>query len=263
MPSLPDEALITFTILNAAKDSFQAVADLNTGRPAVTGGGGKWNVIDRPQQTGVTVFDGYDPLQLVVPLLFDNMIFNSNPTIKRDPGDTIQDDVDLLWKMAGRGVGAANTRTDKSGTTGGPPKMPPVIEVNGELLPKMIRFSTANSDPSNWVVTDITEDSSGAIHNSANHLVRLPVTVTLEQYVTTAALASLSPAPPPSKTKTKTNVYPAGDTMRAVATKQRTTVVHLRDLNNYGKNHVLDGYLRDPSKRFKKAVSVKVPRVDA
>lgn len=252
MTALPDEALITFTVLNAAKDSFTAVADLNTGRPAVTGGGGKWNVIDRPQRTGLTVFGGYDPLQLVVPILFDNMVFNSNPKIRRDPGDTVEDDIDLLWKMWGRGVRGANASANKT---------PPVIEVDGELLPKMIRFSTANPTPPNWVIVDITEDTSGAIENSASHVVRLPVTVTLQQYVTTAALASLAPSS--TSSRTKTNVYPAGDTMRHVATKQRTTVVNLRTLNNYGHNHALDGYLRDPSKRFTKAISVKVPRVSA
>lgn len=260
MPKLADEALITFTILNAAKDSVSAVADLNTGRPAVTGGGAKWNVIDRPQQTGLTVFGGYDPLQLVIPILFDNIIFNSNPKITRDPGDTVEDDIDLLWKMWGRGVRAANTKTNSDT---GPAKAPPVLAVDGVLLPKMIRYSSGdNPKPPNWVITDITEDSSGAVENSANHIVRLPVTVTLEQYVTTSALASLSPAST-STSRTKTNVYPAGDTMRNVATKQRTTVVDLRTLNNYGKNHALDGYLRDPSKRFTKAVSVKVPRVSA
>jgi hypothetical protein len=237
-----DSSKITFTILNAAQDSFSVLADLNTGRPSITGGGAKWNVIDRPQRAGLTVFGGYDPLQLVVPVLFDSFIL----------GTSVEDDIDLLWRMWGRGVRSANASANRAA---------PVIEVDGDLLPKMIRFSVANPSPPNWVIIDITEDSGSVVHNSSSHVVRLPVTVTLEQYVTTSALASLAPAP--STARTKTNVYPAGDTMRNVATKQRTTVANLRTLNGYGSNRTLDPYLRDPSKKFTKAVSVKVPRVSA
>jgi hypothetical protein len=242
IPTPGDSARITFTILNAAQDSFSVLADLNTGRPTVTGGGAKWNVIDRPQRAGLTVFGGYDPLQLSVPILFDSFI----------DGTSVENDIDLLWKMWGRGVRSANASASKAA---------PVIEVDGDLLPKMIRVSVDNPSPPNWVITGIDEDSSSAVHNSATHVVRLAATVTLEQFVTTSALASL--APTSASARTKTNVYPVGDTMRNVATKQRTTVAALRTLNGYKSNKTLDPYLRDPSKKFTKAVAVKVPRVSA
>lgn len=240
IPTPGDAARITFTILNAAKDSFSVLADLNTGRPSITGGGAKWNTIDRPQRAGLTVFGGYDPLQLVVPVLFDDFV----------AGLSVEDDIDLLWKMWGRGVRSANASSDKAA---------PVIQIDGDLLPKMLRFSSENPSPPNWVITNISEDSASAVHNAATHVVRLPVVVTASQYVTTPALASL--APQAAGARTKTNVYSAGETMRNVATRQRTTVKALRDLNNYGSNRTLDGYLRDPSKKFTKAVPVKVPRV--
>lgn len=239
-----DTAKITFSILNSA-DTFTALADLNTGRPAITGGGAKWNTVDRPLRTGLSVFAGYDPVQLTIPLLFDNFI----------QGDTIEDDVDLLWRMWGRGVKAANASANKAA---------PVIVVDGDLLPKMVRYGSSNQDPPNWVITDITEDATSAVHNSASHLVRLAVTVTLTQYVTSSALAALTGTPDPStSTRTKTNTYPAGSTMRKIATKQRSTVAELRALNNYGSNHSLDAYLRDPNKKFAKSLAVKVPRVAA
>lgn len=241
-----DSARITLTILNTG-ESVTALADLNTGRPALTGGGAKWNTIDRPLRTGLSVFAGYDPLQIVVPLLIDNFV----------DGATIEDDVALLWKMWGRGVGAANTNAAS--------KQAPVIVLDGTLLPSPVRFSASeNPSPPNWVITDISEDSASAVFNSANHLVRLPVTVTLGEYNPSSALASLTSTTTTSTpVRTKTAVFPAGSTMRGIATAQRTTVVHLRDLNGYGSNKLLDRYLRDPSLPFRAPLKVKVPRVKA
>lgn len=239
-----ESSKITLTILNT-NTSVTVLADLNTGRPAVVGGGAKWNTVDRPLKTGLSVFAGYDPLQLSIPLLFDNF----------RQGDTIEDDVDLLWFMFGRGVGAANTQTKS--------KQAPILTVDGTLLPPNVRYSASdNPSPPNWVITDISEDSGSAVFNSANHLVRLPVVVTLSEYVTSSALASLTDTPT-TTTRMKTSTYPAGSMIRKIATAQRTTVAALRTLNNYGSNKDLDPYLRDSSKKFTKTLKVKVPRVDA
>jgi hypothetical protein len=237
-----DPAKITFTVLNSSTRTISVLADLNTGRPTLTTGGARWNVISRPQRTGLMVFDGYDPLGISIPVLFDNFV----------TGDTVQDDVDLLWLMWGRGPGAANASSNKAS---------PVIGVTGDLMPPITQASSTNPGPPNWVITQIDEDGSSAVFNSAQHLVRLAVVVTLQEYIASSALDSL--AGTPKTGGTKTNVYPKNTTMRKVATLQQTTVVHLRELNNYGHNHTLDKYLRDPSKKFAKHLSVKVPRVDA
>lgn len=236
-----DPAKITFTVLNSSTRTISVLADLNTGRPTLTGGGAKWNTIDRPQRTGLTTFAGYDPMQISIPVLFDNFVV----------GTTIQDDVDMLWLMWGRGPGAANASSHKAA---------PVIGVTGDLMPPITQASSTNPGPPNWVITAIDEDGASAVHNSAQHLVRLAVVVSLQEYIASSALDSLAGTKTPAGTKT--NVYPKGSTMRKVATLQQTTVAILRKLNNYGHNHTLDGYLRDPSKKFAKHVSVKVPRVN-
>lgn len=237
-----DRAKITFTVLNSSTRTFAVLSDLNTGRPTLTGGGSRWNVIPRPGRTGLTVFDGYDPLQIQVPILFDNFI----------DGSTIQDDVDLLWLMWGRGPGAANTTADH--------KASPVLSVTGNLMPPITQASATNPGPPNWVITQIDEDGASAVFNSAQHLVRLAVTVSLQEFIASSALGSLADSKPSGS---KTNVYPKDTTMRKVATLQQTTVAALRTLNNYGHNKTLDKYLRDPSKKFAKHLSVKVPRIDA
>jgi hypothetical protein len=236
-----DPAKITFNVLNSSTRTISVLADLNTGRPTLTGGGAKWNTIERPQRASLTVFAGYDPLQISIPVLFDNFI----------AGDTIQDDVDMLWLMWGRGPGAANASKHKAA---------PVLGVTGDLMPPITQASSTNPGPPNWVITQIDEDGASAVLNKAQHLVRLAVVVSLQEYVSSSALDSLAGTKKPSGTKT--NVYPKGSTMRKVATLQQTTVKILRDLNNYGHNHALDKYLRDPSKKFAKHVSVKVPRVE-
>lgn len=246
VPQPTDAAKLTFAILNAKKvkpNSFTAFADLTAGRPTIIGGGAKWNTIDRPQRAGLTVFGGYDPLQMSVPLLFDGFRTDAS----------VEDDVALLWRMYGRGPGAPNTQKNK---------IPKVIEVIGDLLPSIVRFSEDNQGPPNWVVTGVDEDGASAVHAGSQVLVRLSVTVTLTEFVTTSALASLQPDDG-SAAKNQTNIYPAGFTMAKVMQLQRTTLTALRSLNHFGSNKILDPYLRDRSKKFTKTVRVKVPTVPA
>jgi LysM repeat protein len=239
---VPDAARIAFTVLNS-NDTVTALADLNTGRPTITGGGAKWNTIDRPRLVGLTVFAGYDPLQMTVPLLFDDLI----------AGNSVEPDLDTLWKFWGRGPRAANASANKQ---------PLPLIVDGELLPRMVRFAAvSNPAPPNWVITNISEDAASAVHNAANHVVRLAVTVTLEEYNASSALGSLADDGGSSTSRTKTITYPKGMTMRKVARQQRTTVKALQKLNDG--NQKLEPYLRDPSLKFKRPLKVKVPRVSA
>lgn len=238
-----DPAKITFTVLNSATQTISVLADLNTGRPTLTAGGATWNTIPRPQRTALTIFNGYDPLAITIPVLFDNFL----------DGSTIQDDVDMLWLMWGRGPGAANAAAGS--------KAGPVLSVTGDLMPPITQATSTNPGPPNWVITSIDEDGASAVFNSAQHLVRLAVSVSLEEFNQSSALSSLATAK--TSSGTKTNVYPKDWTMRRVATLQQTTVVILRTLNNYGSNKDLDSYLRDPSKSFAHHLSVKVPRINA
>lgn len=248
-PGLPSK--IEFAVLNSEVYRVSVLSDLNAGAPTVTGGYAKWGVIDRPLRAGLTIFEGYDPSTIEIPILFDDFIGGN--------GDAIEDDIQKLEYMAGRGPGAANTLGDN--------KIPPIITVqcydtDGNafpLIPKPYQYSpSTNTNPPIWVITGLSWDANPE-RNHAGNRIRQAATVTVTQYVESIGLDSLQPEQP--KGKTKWMLFPHNRTMRYVATQQQTTVVKLRTLNNFGNNKKLDGYLRDPNKKFKHQLSIKVPRV--
>lgn len=240
---------IEFAVVNSEKQRFSVLADLTTGAPTITGGYAKWTVVDRPLRAGLTVFQGYDPSTMDIPILFDDFIDGQ--------GQQIEEDIALLELMAGRGPGAANTRGDD--------KSPPIITVQCTdsggnpfpLIPKTYQYSrSANTNPPLWVISNINWDANPE-RNAAGNRIRQAATVTVSQYVESVGLDSLSPQAP--KGGTKRMLFPKGKTMRGVATQQQTTVKRLRSLNKGDKK--LESYLRDENKKFKHQLRIKVPRI--
>lgn len=75
--------------------SFSVLAGAEA--PTVMGGWAKWAVVDRPQRVGVTQLQGYDPLTLDVPVLFDSVVY---PPVD---GFTVEQQIEILEWMGGRG----------------------------------------------------------------------------------------------------------------------------------------------------------------
>ena len=67
------------------------------GAPTPSGGYAKWAHIPRPQRTAITVFEGYEPMTLSVPVLFDAVRQNG---VRED----VENQIQWLEWMAGRGI---------------------------------------------------------------------------------------------------------------------------------------------------------------
>lgn len=145
---------------------------MGDGSPTVIDGYGGWEVVSRPFRTGLTVWKGFSPIVMTVPLLFENF----------DEGTSLEDDIELLELMAGRG------------RNGGPLRPPPVLRLHSGsvyttrdsgLIPA--NYRTLTDDSIVWVINDIEWDGS-PIRNSVGNRIRQACTVTLMQFVGPEAL---------------------------------------------------------------------------
>lgn len=77
---------------------------LGDGPVQATGGFGGWDIVARPRRTALTVWTGYEPLQLTVPIVF-NAYGPDNLTLNEDQHNPqgIEAKVRALGLMAGRG----------------------------------------------------------------------------------------------------------------------------------------------------------------
>jgi len=236
---------IRFAVLNASKDAFSVWVDTSQGAVTPISGYAKWSIVDRPFRKGVPVFTGYDPTTLSIPILFDNFAV--------DDGNATERDIALLEKMAGRGV--------KSAHGVGPPKVI-TLQASGRdggaypIIPNNYQYNPGkNSDPPNWVISDIQWDTN-PIRNAAGNRVRQAATVTVLEHIPTPL--TIKAASKGTITVTSSKEL---NCIQAIATHSRAKVSEIRTLNNYRKNKKLDPYLRDKTKKFPRVgFKVKVPK---
>jgi len=141
--------------------------------PTVNGGYAKWSVVDRPQRIGTTVFQGYDPITLTIPILFDAVAY---PPID---GQSLEDDIDRLDWMGGRGALYAGTPF-APGVGESPLIAVSTSDASGKPTP-LIPLVWQNAGES-WVVTDIAYDD-GALRDESGARIRQAATVTLLQHI--------------------------------------------------------------------------------
>ena len=173
-----------------ASESFKVLAGESA--PTVIDGYGIWEVVDRPQRTGVTIFKGYPPMVLSIPIQFENFIDNE--------GMQIEKDIALLERMAGRGA--------FNGAAVGPP---PTIRVSTTddrgnavpLIPSNYQFSDQNKTPPLWVISGIDWDDN-PLRNNAGNRIRQRATITLTQFVISPLVLASATARKNARTVTYT-----------------------------------------------------------
>jgi hypothetical protein len=151
--------------------------------PRIVGGYAKLSTVDRPDRVGLTKFDGYDPITMEVPIRFEA------PPGSRE-GVDIEDDIQLLEWMAGRGVG--------EGAGVGPP---PVIRLSTTdasgrvvpLIPANYQFSKQNPSAPLWRIQNPIDWDDEPLRNGGGNRIRQLATVTLYQH-TVVKLATRSAA---------------------------------------------------------------------
>jgi hypothetical protein len=163
--------------------------------PRVTGGVGGWEVTGRPRQVGMTTWEGVEPFELDLSLLFDGFA----------PGRSQERALRQLTRVA-RG-------DDES--------RPGLLTIDGlPLLPA-----------EEWVVTAI-DYGDAILRTSDMSRVRQPVTLTLREYVppeyTQLRRRALQGG---GRGKTKIIVTKRGDTPAKIARRQRCKWLDIRELN--------------------------------
>lgn len=204
MASIPQAAHIILQTLEPVNGKTLTLeVPAGEGSPTVTDGYGGWEVVNRPFRTGLTVWRGFSPIILSVPLLFEGF----------DEGKSLEGDIEVLELMAGRG------------RDGGPVRPPPVLRLHSGsiftdrdsgLIPANYRTLTDSSIV--WVINDIDWDDS-PLRNSSGNRIRQACTVTLMQFVGPEKLAIPAAKGKTGTTGVKTIRVKQGDTLRSLAKK--------------------------------------------
>jgi hypothetical protein len=153
------------------KASFSFSVMAGEDPPKVTAGYAKFTTIDRPERVGLMSFDGYDPAELTIPIHFEA----KTAAAARD----VEDDIDLLERMAGRG--------NFEGAAVGPPPIIRISTTDGEgnvvpLVPRNYQTSPQNKSAPLWRVVNIEWDD-GALRGTGGNRRRQLATVTVRQHV--------------------------------------------------------------------------------
>jgi len=138
--------------------------------PKITAGYAKYDTVDVPGRVGLSRFDGYDPIQMDIPIQFENYA--------AQVGATIEDNIVILERMAGRGK--------YPGSHVGPPAVIRVSVTDNHgnvvpLIPPNYQWSQKNQTAPLWRISAITWDD-GALRNDAGFRIRQTATVTVTQY---------------------------------------------------------------------------------
>lgn len=142
------------------------------GAPTPSGGYAKWAHILRPQRVGLTVFEGYEPMTLSVPVMFDAVRENGER-------ENVEDQIQRLEWMGGRGI-----KHHKGFTVGvGKPFLLEVFSTAGNkeaaipLVPAQFQKAYLK-----WFIDDITWDEH-PLRSSGGARIRQAATVKLIEYV--------------------------------------------------------------------------------
>jgi hypothetical protein len=179
--------------------------------PTVTGGFAKWNIVGRPQRVGFTVIDGYDPVTMTVPVMFDAVTYD--PLSTANTGAELERDIQILEWLGGRGKLYAS-----GGGVGAPGQgdspLVSVASVNSQGIET--NLIPPNCRDINWVVTGIDYDT-GPLRNGAGDRVRQLVTVTLTQHIGAPGTTFDSPS-----VRAKGNAAASGYTYFTITAKDDT-----------------------------------------
>lgn len=145
--------------------------------PTVMGGYAKIDVVARTERTGLSIFQGYDPITLSIPIRFEADDVNVNGDRK---GQQVEDDIKKLERMAGRG--------EFGGAAVGPPPLVRISTTGSNsrpipLIPSNYAWDQddVGNSPIYWIGNIDWDDDPW--RNESGNRVRQLATVTAIQYV--------------------------------------------------------------------------------
>jgi hypothetical protein len=166
--------------------------------PKITGGFGGWEVTGRPQQIGMTTWQGTDPLGLELSLMLDGFATNTS----------VEPPLRAILAVA---------RGDDESPSG-------IVRLQGLPMPIENRAGLP------WVIENI-DFGDPILRPDDGHRIRQPLTLTLREFVPPTYLQLRKSALKGSKGKTKVITAKKGDTPAGLARRQRCAWTEIRELN--------------------------------
>jgi LysM repeat protein len=158
---------------------------------AVASSGGGWVSVSRPKRKGFTVWNGQDPYQMNIQVMFDGLADNAS----------VEGDYEALRRIMRVSVGAASR--------------PSPCRVVGAVPLTQVP----------WVVQAIDQDAASIIRRQDGQIIRVAATVSLLEYVEADVAVSLKPSPAAAAVSRQTATAPSvrsytvvsGDTLSRIA----------------------------------------------
>ena len=176
---------VLFTGNNGVEEhTIEVLAD--EAAPTPSAGYGKWTHIPRPQRAELTVFEGFAPMALSVPILFDAVRENG---IRED----VENEIQWLEWMGGRGIKFSGASPKYKAAFGRPPLVEVFSRRGAATASKLIPepFQTENIL---WYVDDIAFDEH-PLRSPGSARIRQAAVVKLVQYVTDPSPSSGNEGP--------------------------------------------------------------------
>lgn len=216
---------ITFSPLTLEAGLREVTVLLDASSPVTLANGG-WAILSRPKDTGFLSWEGFTPESMTVALMFDGVSSNTSQ----------QGDYDALVRLMRTRVGSE--------------KQPSPLRLKGPTV--------QNDLNKLWVIQSIEQDATGVVRSSAGVLLRVPVVVSLVEYVEADVLISVVPSPAkrlnknnPAPAPSRTHTIQYGDTLSGIAAK------YLGSWKRYTEIAELNG-IRDPN-RVPVGTVLKIP----
>lgn len=144
--------------------------------PRVTGGYSKIDVVDRTERAGLSIFKGYDPITIEIPVRFESE--DRRGSWHGADGSEVERQITLLEKMAGRG--------NFAGAAVGAPAIVEISSTAGNdvipLIPLNYQRSQANPSAPFYWISGIDWDAD-AQRNDHGERIRQLATITVMSYV--------------------------------------------------------------------------------
>jgi len=246
-----------------ATERYEFAVLANSDSIASTEGYAIYARVKRPQRKSLTVLEGYEPMTITVPILFDTTIALDNKAV--------EEDIQKLEWMGGRGIKFKSRKEGGVGTPGEGDS--PLVQIEsfdsqGHETPLVpLQYQTASL---RWVLTGIEWDKTlgtGVLRSTAGYRTRQAAVVTLTEYVAPAFDTGLNSAADRQKAREA-----AGNKINTVTVPVNGRAYRISEIATYycHDNKVTGELLKanagnrrigsNPDKKLRDGTKVKVPR---
>ena len=205
--------------------------------PRLTGGFGGWDVVNRPRQVGMTVWNGVDPFKLEFQIVLDGGaagadISETTNTIYERPDVQPESQEPVLRDL----LDVARGNADHPG--------PGIVKVDG--IPSL--------PATRWIISDLEFGTDAIRRVNDMHRTRVTVDFTLLEYMPPSYIPIAPRAANKDLGKTVVIKVKSGDTPQRIARRRGCKWTDLRRLN--------PGVVKKASQNLKDGIKLRVPAAE-